>query len=91
MIEKYSRAICSICHVVVSIMNHVVGRCFISSSQQNSYLGIFVNRNAEYAMGQALCQVVWLVRETAIFVTSFAMPSGPDGHTGLVVQMDILA
>lgn len=88
MIEKYSRAICSMRHVVVSIMHHVVGRCFISSSQQNSYLGIFVNRNAEYAIGQALCQVVWLVREAAIFVTSFAMPSGPDGHTGMSLMSD---
>lgn len=83
MTEKYCRAICSMRHVVVSIMHHVVGRCLIRSSQQNSYLRIFVNRNTEYAIGQALCQVVWLVREAAIFVTSFAMPSGPDGHTGM--------
>ena len=69
-------------------MRHVVGRCFISSSQQNSHVRIFVNRNAEYVIGQALCQVVWLVREAAIFVTSFAMPSGLDGHTGMSLMSD---
>ena len=75
-------------HVAVSIMHHAVGICFISSSQQNSHLRIFVNRNAEFAIGQALCHVVWFVREAAIFVTSFAMPSGLDGHTGMSLMSD---
>lgn len=82
MFKEYRRAICSMRHVVVSIMHHVVGGCFINSSQQNSHDGRFVNRNALRAIGRVLCRVVWLTREVAIYMTSFVMPDCSDGHAG---------
>lgn len=83
MIEEYCRTICSMRHIVACIMLHVVGECFIRSSQQNSCLGIFVYRNVERAIGRALCQVVWSAREVAIYMTSLVKPICQDGHIGM--------
>lgn len=82
MIEEYCCAICSMRHVVVRIMHHVVGRYFINSSQQNSYVGKFLNQNAACAIGRVSYRVAWLAREVAIYMTSFITPISPNGHAG---------
>lgn len=83
MIEEFRRSICSMRHGVIAIMHHVVGGCFIFSTQQDSYTGNFENRSAGIAIGRVYSQVVWLAREVAINMTSIFVPFRLNGHTGI--------